>query len=107
MHFYFLRIGIGVKYSRKLHFSREAHGWHKCAEIFASAKTRRISRLARVHGIDSLREIFGYQETLVMLPPLMFQKCFLEIMKKPGGNYWWRPNTGNMKYGIRVPRNAK
>ena len=88
---------IGVKSSQKLRFSREANEWSKWAEKFASAKTRHISRLVIVLGIDSLEEIFGSQTTLAMLRPLRYHQLHLERLNKSGGKYWRRPNDGNLK----------
>ena len=88
---------IGVKSFRKLCFSVEANGWLKSADKFINAKTRRISRLVRVLGIDSLEKIFGYQATLAMMRPLRDQQNFLARLKKSGRNYWRRPNNSNMK----------
>ena len=48
---------IGVKSSWKLHFYVEVNGGRKRYEKFANAKTRRIERLSRVLGIDSLEEV--------------------------------------------------
>ena len=42
-----------------------------------------------------------------MLQSLRFQRLCLAILEKPGGKDPWRPNNGILKYGIRVPRNAK
>ena len=41
-----------------------------------------------------------------MLRTIRYWQICLVILKKPGGNYRQRPNNGNMKYVIRVPRNA-
>ena len=42
-----------------------------------------------------------------MLQLLRYQILYLVILKKPGGKDWQRSNNGNIKYGIRVPRNTK
>ena len=85
----------------------EANRWNKWAEKFANAKMRRISRLVKILGIDSLEEIFGSQATLDILRPLRYQKLCLVRLNKTVGKYQRCPNTGNMKYIIRVPRNKK
>ena len=51
---YIIRSIIGVKSSRNIRFSVEANRWRKWADKFANAKTRRIARLVRILGIDSL-----------------------------------------------------
>ena len=42
-----------------------------------------------------------------MLRPIRFQRLLLERLKEPGGKDQRRLNNSNMKYGIRVSRNAK
>ena len=42
-----------------------------------------------------------------MLWPLKFHRLCRVKLKKPGGNDRRVPNNSGMKYGIRVPRNAK
>ena len=64
-------------------------------------------RLVRVFGKDSLEEIFGYQVTLAMMRPLKFHRLRLARLKKPSGRDWRSDNSSGLKYGIRVPRNAK
>ena len=96
-----------MKSSQKPRFSVEANEWHKWAMSFMNSKMRCISRLVSVLGIDYLEEIFGYHEILDMMWSLRYQKIFLAITKKPGGKYWQLPNNRNIKYVIRVPRNAK
>ena len=73
---------------------------------FVNSKTRRISRLVRVLGINYLEDIFVSQATLSMLQPLRYKQLFLTRLKKIGGKYRRPPNNGNIKYDIRVPRNA-
>ena len=74
---------------------------------FMNAKTRRIARLVRILGKDSLEVIFGSQVTVFMLRPLRYHQLRLARLKKPGGKDRRAPNDGGMKYGIRVPRNTK
>ena len=42
-----------------------------------------------------------------MLRPLRYYRLCLAILKKYSGKDWRAPNNGGLKYGIRVPRNAK
>ena len=70
-------------------------------------KTRRTARLVRILGTNYLEYILRSQSNLYMLRPLRYHQIFLAILKKPSGKYWRCPNNGNMKYSIRVPRNAK
>ena len=74
---------------------------------FINAKKKRIARLVIIFGNYSLEEVFGSQVTISMLRPLKFHRLRLARLKKPGGKYWRAPNNSGMKYGIRVPRNAK
>ena len=103
---YIIGSSIGVKSSKKYCFSVEANRWCKWDEKFANYKTRRIARLVRVIAIDYPEEAFGYQVTLDMMWPLIFQRLLLARPKKPGRKDRRRPNNGNLKYGIRVPRNV-
>ena len=74
---------------------------------FIYAKKKRIARLVRILGNDSLEEFFGYQVTIAMLQPLSFHCICLVRLKKPGGKDLSAPNNSGMKYGIRIPINAK
>ena len=69
-------------------------------------KTRRLSRLVRILGHDSLEEVFGYEVTMSMLRQLRYHGIFLAILKKPIGKHWHPPNKGGLKYGIRFPMNT-
>ena len=51
--------------------------------------------------------MFGSQVTLAMMHPLRFHKLRLARLKKPSGRYWRSDNSSGLKYGIRVPSNAK
>ena len=94
---YTIRISISVKSFQRVIYSRE----------FIIAKMRRIARLVRILGIDSIVEVFGSKVTLSMLRPLRSQRLCCSILKKPSIVNHRRPNNGNFKYGIRVPINVK
>ena len=98
---------ISVKTSQKVRCSREQENWRKWAENFINGIKKRITRLLRIIGTDSLDEVFGSLVTLDMLWPLRFRRLFHERLKKSSGANKRRPNNGNLKYGIRVPRNVK
>ena len=104
---YLLGTCIGVKKSRKPHFSVEAKEWCAWEVKFMNAKTRGISRLVRILVTNSLEDIFGYQSALSILWPLRYNRLCLARLNKSSGKYWLHPNNGNIKYGIIVPRNAK
>ena len=74
---------------------------------FINAKKKRIARLVRILGNDSLEKVFGSQITIAMLQPLRFHQICLARLKKTGGKDRRTPNNYGMKYGIRVQRNAK
>ena len=74
---------------------------------FTDAKSKRIARLIRILGSDSLEEVFGSQVTIAILRPLRFHRLCRSILKKPGGKDRRSPNNYVMKYDIRVPRNVK
>ena len=74
---------------------------------FTNAKRKCLSRLVRILGNDSLEEVFGYQVTIAMIFTLRFHRILRARLNKPGGNYQRAPNNYGMKYGIRIPRNAK
>ena len=81
---YIIKSSIGVKSSHKTRSSMEANRWWKWDDNFLNDKTRRISRLVRVLGIDSSEEVLGSKVTLAMLRPLRFQRLRLARLKKPG-----------------------
>ena len=70
-------------------------------------KRKRIARLVRIFVNDSLEEVFGSQVTVAMMRTLRFHRILHTRLKKPGGKDRRAPNNYGMKYGIRVPRNAK
>ena len=72
-----------------------------------NAKTRRIARLVRIIGNNSLEEVFVSQVTMSMLRPLRRCLLYLARLKKHGGKDWRAPNNSGLKYGIIFPRNAK
>ena len=74
---------------------------------FTNAKTRRIARLVRILGKDSLEVIFGSQVTVFMLRPLRYHQLRLARLEKPGGKDRRAPNNSGLEYGIKVPSNAK
>ena len=74
---------------------------------FINGKKKRMERLVKIFGNDLLEHIFGYQATLAMLRPIRFHRICRMRLKKPGGKDMCSPNNSGLKYGIRVPRNAK
>ena len=104
---FLLKSGVELKKARENRNFWVAREWRGWAVKFINGKKKRISRLVRIFGKDLLEDIFGYQVTLYMLCPLRFKQLCLERLKKSGGKYWQNPNTGNVKYSIRAPSNAK
>ena len=96
-----------MKKARESRYSRVAKEWQEWAVRFTNAKTRRIERLVRILGNDSLEEVFGSQVTMYTLRTLRYHLLFLARLNKPGGTDWRVPNNSGMKYGVRVLRNAK
>ena len=107
IYIYLLGTSIGVKKDRESRYSRVAKEWQEWDVRFTNAKTRRIERLVRILGNDSLEEVFGSQVTMYTLRTLRYHRLFLARLNKPGGKDWRVPNNSGMKYGIRVLRNAK
>ena len=104
---YIIRIWIGGKSFREFWYSMEHESWLKLSKKFINDKTRCIARLVRILGTNSLEEVFGSQVTLVMLWPLRFLRLLLDRLNKHSELNRWRSNNGNLKCGIRFPRNAK
>ena len=69
---YILSGSIGKQRARNGRTFRKAKEWINWAENFISNSKKRIARLVRVFGKDSLEEIFGSQVTLVIMWPLGF-----------------------------------
>ena len=74
---------------------------------FINGKKKGMSRLVRIFGKDKLEEIFGSQVTIAMLWPLRFHILYRARLNKPGGKDRRYPNNSGLKYGMRVPKNAK
>ena len=51
---------------------------------FVNGKKKRMARLVRIFGKDSLEDIFGSQVTISMLRPLRFHILRRVRLKKPG-----------------------
>ena len=104
---YIMERKIGKKRSRNVRTFQEAIEWRQWAERFISNSKKRMARLVRVFGKDSLDEIFGSQVTLAMMRPLRFHRLSRARLKKPSGRDRWSDNSSGLKYGIRVPKNVK
>ena len=104
---YILSGTIGTSRVRNGRTFRKAKEWRNWAEKCVSNSKKRIARLVRVFGKDSLEEIFGSQVTLAMMWPLRFHRLRHARLNKPSGRDRRSNNTSGLKYGIRVPRNAK
>ena len=104
---YILKGTIGKSRSRNGRAFHKAKEWRKWAEKFVSNTKKRIARLVRVFGKDSLEEIFGSQVTLAMMRPLRFHRLRLAKLKNPSGRDRRSDNSSGLKYRIRVPRNAR
>ena len=74
---------------------------------FINVKKKRMAKTVRIFGKDLLEKIFVSQVTIAMLPPRRFHRLCIARLKKPGGRDRRSPNNYGLKYGIRVPRNAK
>ena len=64
---YLIGNSIGVKKAQESRNFRAAKEWQEWVARSMNAKIRRIARLVRILGNDSLEEVFGYQATLSML----------------------------------------
>ena len=98
---------IGVKKSRESRNFWAAKEWREWAVRFTNAKRKRLARLVRILGRNSLEEVFVYQVNIDMLRTLRYHLLRRARLNKPGGNYRRAPNNSGMKYGIRVPRKTK
>ena len=104
---YILERKIGKKRPRNVRTFQEAIEWRRWAERFISNSKKRMARLVRVFGRDSLDEILGSQVTLAMMRPLRFHRLCRARLKKPSGRDRRSDNSSGLKYGIRVPKNVK
>ena len=95
---YILKGTIGQQRARNGRTFRKAKEWREWAENFLSNTKKRIARLVRVFGKDSLEEIFGSQVTLVMMWPLRFHRLRLTRLKKPIG----RDRRSNNSSGVNA-----
>ena len=66
-----------------------------------------MSILVRIFDKDCLEDVFGSQVTTAILRPLRFHRLRRAGLKKPGGKDRRSPNNYGLKYGKRVPSNAK
>ena len=104
---YLIGTSIGVKKSRESRNFGVAKERRERAVRFTNSKTRRIARLVRILGNNYLEEIFISQVTMSMLRPLRCRLLRLARLNTPSGKDRRALNKGRLKYGIRVPRNAK
>ena len=104
---YLIGSSIGVNKDRESRNFRVAKEWSDWVVRFTNAKTRRIARLVRILGNDYIDDVFGYQVTMSIMHPLSYHRLRLARLKKPIGKDRRDTNNGGLKYGIRVPRNAK
>ena len=104
---YILRSTIGLKRARRTLILRKAKEWREWAVTFVITNKKRMARLVRIFGKYSLEDIFGSQVTISMMMPLRFHRLCQARLKKPSGRDRRSPNNSGLKYGIRVPRNAK
>ena len=104
---YIIGTSTGVKKSRESHNFRVTKEWREWEVRLTNVKTRRTERLVSIHDNDFLEEVFESQVTMSMLQPLKYHRLCLVRLKKPGRKDWRAPNKSGLKYGIRVPRNAK
>ena len=102
-----MRSSIGAKLSLNIRYSREQEIWRDWDENFINDKTRHIANIVRIIFINYLDDVFEYQANLAIQRPLRFRQLNHAILKKYSGDYWWRPNNGNIKYIIRFPWNMK
>ena len=72
LYLYILKSTIGMVRARNTIIFRKAKEWCKWAEKFVSNTKKRVARLVKIFGRDSLNEILGSQVTLAMLRPLRF-----------------------------------
>ena len=104
---YILKGTICMSRARNGRTFRKARKWREWAEKFVSNTKKRMARVVRVSGKDSLEEIFGSQVTLAMLRPLRFHRLCLTRLNKPSGRDRRSDDSSGLKYGIRVSRNAR
>ena len=104
---YILKSTIGLKRARNTLISRKAKKWREWAEKFVINTKKCVARLVRIFGRDPLDEIFGSQVTIFMMKTLRFHRLCCVRLKKPSGRDRRSDNSSGLKYGIRVPRNAK
>ena len=97
---YILDRKIGMKRSRNVRTFREAREWRFWAEKFIINSKKRMARLVRIFGKDSLEEILGSQVTLAMMRPLSFHILRRARLKKPSGRDRRSDNTSGLKYVI-------
>ena len=98
---------IGLTRARNTLIFRKAKEWREWDEKFVSNTKKRVARLVKIFGRDSLDEIFGSQVTIAMLIPLRFHRLHRERLKKTSVRDRRSDNSSGLKYGIRVPRKAK
>ena len=74
LELYILEHKIGKTRAKNVRTFQAALEWRRWAERFISNSKKRMTRLVRVFGIDSLDEIIGSQVTLAMMRPLRFRR---------------------------------
>jgi len=104
---YIMESPIGRSRAKNVRTFLRAKEWREWADRHISNSKKRIARLVRIYGNDSLDEITGSQVTIAMMRPLRFHRLRLARLKKPSGRDRRPDNSSGLKYGIRVPRNAK
>ena len=96
---YIMEGKIGKTRAKNVRTFQAALEWRRWAERFISNSKKRIARLVRVYGTDSLDEIIDSQVTLAMMRPLRFHRLCRARLKKPSGRERRSDNSSGLKYG--------
>ena len=97
---YILKSTIGLTRAQNTLIFRKAKEWREWAENFVSNTKKRVARLVKSFGRDSLDEIFRSQVTIAMSIPLRFHELCCARLNKPSGRDQRSDNSSGLKYGI-------
>ena len=96
-----------MKRSQNTRIFEKAKEWREWAVKFVDVTKKHMEGLVRIFVKDSLEKILVYQVTIVIMRQLRFHRLCQARLKKPNGRDQRSRNNSGLKYGIRVPRNAK